>query len=116
MRTIFDGLVEEFRAWHLFEQQAGNSPRRDLPDLPGLGLPGYGAAGYRVAGYIGPEYGTPEYGGPEYGDAEYGDAEYGGAEYGGAEYGGAEYDRAPRHGRDLGAGAPQPGRLRGGQR
>ena len=30
MRTIFDGLVEEFRAWHLFEQQAGNSPQRDL--------------------------------------------------------------------------------------
>jgi hypothetical protein len=101
MRTIFDGLVEEFRAWHLFEQQAGNSPRRDLPDLPGPGLPGYGAAGYRVAGYSGPGYGTPEYGGPE---------------YGGAGYGGPEYGRAPRHGRDLGAGAPQPGRLRGGQR
>ena len=45
MRTIFDGLVEEFRAWHLFEQQAGNSPQRDLRDLPGLGLPGYGAGG-----------------------------------------------------------------------
>jgi hypothetical protein len=91
MRTIFDGLVEEFRAWHLFEQQAGNSPRRDLPDLPGLGLPDYGAGGYRVDGYSGPGYGTPG-------------------------YGGAEYDRAPRHGRDLGAGAPQPGRLRGGPR
>jgi hypothetical protein len=91
MRTIFDGLVEEFRAWHLFEQQAGNSPRRDLLDLPGPGLPDYGPGGYRVAGYSGPGYGTPE-------------------------HGRAEYDRAPRHGRDLGAGAPQPGRLGGGQR
>ena len=106
MRTIFDGLVEEFRAWHLFEQQAGNSPRRDLPDLPGLGLPDYGAGGYRVAGYSGPGYGTPGYGMPQYGEAE----------YGAAEYGEAEYDRAPRHGRDLGAAAPQPGRLRGGPR
>ena len=51
MRTIFDGLVEEFRAWHLFEQQAGHSPRRDLPDLPGLGLPGYGPDGYESRGY-----------------------------------------------------------------
>ncbi len=106
MRTIFDGLVEEFRAWHLFEQQAGNSPRRDLPDLPGLGLPDYGAGGYQVAGYSGPGYGTPGYGMPQYGEAEYGAAEHGEAEYG----------RAPRHGRDLGATAPQPGRLRGGPR
>ena len=42
--TIFDGLVEEFRAWHLFEQQAGNSPQRELAELPGLSLPGYGGS------------------------------------------------------------------------
>ncbi len=102
MRTIFDGLVEEFRAWHLFEQQAGNSRRREPADVPGPGLPGdhaggYGAGGFRRPGY-GPSgfpvagYGAPEYGGPEYGTPEYGTPEYGGA----------GYDRVPRHGRDLG--------------
>ena len=44
MRTIFDGLVEELRAWHLFEQQDGNSPQRDLAELPGLGRPRYGGS------------------------------------------------------------------------
>ncbi len=47
MRTIFDGLVEEFRAWHLFEQPAGNPPQRELRDFPGMsGSTEYGGAGY----------------------------------------------------------------------
>jgi|ERR1017187_8386896 hypothetical protein len=104
MRTIFDGLVEEFRAWHLFEQQAGNSPRRDVPDVPGLSLPGYGAGGYGADGYSGPGYGTPEYGGTGFGVPG-----FGAPEYGGPDYGGAEYDRPSRHGRDLGGAAPRPG-------
>ncbi len=84
MRTIFDGLVEEFRAWHLFEQQPGNSPRRGLPEASGLGPPGYGGDG-------GPGYfGTPGYEAPRY-DDDY------------------DYDRAPRHGRDLGGATPWPG-------
>lgn len=95
MRTIFDGLVEEFRAWHLFEQQAGNSPRRDLPDVRGLGLPEYGGGGYGADGSSGPGYfGTPGYEAPGY-------------EAPG--YDGGDYDRAPRHGPDLGGAAPRPG-------
>jgi hypothetical protein len=87
MRTIFDGLVEEFRAWHLFGQQDGNSPQRELGELPGLGLPGYG-------GSPGPDYGAGEPGGPEFGRIEYGHAGY--------------YDRAPRYGWDLDTAAPRP--------
>jgi hypothetical protein len=87
MRTIFDGLVEEFRAWHLFEQQAGNSPQRELPELPRLSLPGYG-------GFPGPDDGAPEPGAPEFGRIDYGHAGY--------------YDRAPRYGWDLDTAAPQP--------
>ena len=60
MRTIFDGLVEELRAWHLFEQQDRNSPQRNLAELPGPGLPGYG-------GSPGPDYGAPERGAPGFG-------------------------------------------------
>lgn len=104
MRTIFDGLVEEFRAWHLFEQQAGNSPRRDLPDLAGVGLPQYGGGGYGAGGYSGPDYGAPGYGTAGFGTPGY---EPGGYEAPG--YGGADYDRTPRHGRDLGGAAPGPG-------
>ncbi len=52
--TIFDGLVEEFRAWHLFEQQDGNSPQRELAELPGgLNSPAWACpamAGSRVPG------------------------------------------------------------------
>ncbi|MGH3120475.1 MAG: hypothetical protein ACRDND_05505 [Streptosporangiaceae bacterium] len=87
MRTIFDGLVEELRAWHLFEQQAGNPPRRELAELPGPGRPGYG-------GSRGPDYGAPEPGTPEFGRIEYGHDGY--------------YDRAPRYGWDLDAGAARP--------
>ena len=87
MRTIFDGLVEELRAWHLFERQDGNSPQRDLAELPGLGLPGYG-------GRPGSDHGAPEPGAPEFGRIEYGDAGY--------------YDRAPRYGWDLDTVAPRP--------
>jgi hypothetical protein len=87
MRTIFDGLVEEFRAWHLFEQQAGNSPQRELAELPGLGLPGYG-------GSRAPDYGAPEPEVPEFGRIEYGHAGY--------------YDRVPRYGWDLDAAASRP--------
>ena len=85
MRTIFDGLVEEFRAWHLFEQQAGNSPRREPAELPGLSRPGYG-------GSWGPDYGAPQPGGPEFGRIDYGHDSY--------------YDRAPRYGWDLDATVP----------
>jgi hypothetical protein len=91
MRTIFDGLVEEFRAWHLFEQQAGNSPQRELAEFPGLSLPGYG-------GSRGPDYGAPEPAAPEFGRIEYGHAGY--------------YDRAPRYSWDLDATAPRPDRPR----
>jgi hypothetical protein len=80
MRTIFDGLVEELRAWHLFEQQDGNSRQRGLPEFPGLGRSGYG-------GPPGPDDGAPEWGAPEFGRIEYGHAGY--------------YDRAPRYGWDL---------------
>ncbi len=80
MRTIFDRLVEEFRAWHLFEEQDRNSPRHELAELPGLGQPGYG-------GFWGPDDGAPEPGAPEFGSTEYGHAGY--------------YDRAPRYGWDL---------------
>jgi hypothetical protein len=82
MRTIFDGLVEELRAWHLFEQQDGNSPQRDFAELPGLGRPGYG-------GSPGPGDGAPEFGRIEYGHAGY-------------------YDRAPRYGWDLDTAPPRP--------
>ena len=85
MRTIFDGLVEELRAWHLFEQQDGNSPQRDLADFPGLGLPGY-------RGSPGPHDGAPESGAPGFGTMEYGHAGY--------------YERAPRYGWDLDPAAP----------
>ena len=91
MRTIFDGLVEEFRAWHLFEQQDGNSPQRELAGLPGLGLRGYG-------GSPGPDDGAPELEAPEFGGIEYGHAGY--------------YDRAPRYGWDLDPVARQPDRWR----
>jgi hypothetical protein len=87
MRTIFDGLVEELRAWHLFEQQDGNSPQRDLAEFPGLGLSGYG-------GRPGSDYGAPEPGAPEFGRIEYGHAGY--------------YDRAPRYGWDLDTAVPRP--------
>jgi hypothetical protein len=93
MRTIFDGLVEEFRAWHLFGQQDGNSPQRELAELPGraefpgLGVPGYG-------GFPGPEDGAAEPRRPEFGRIEYGQAGY--------------YDRAPRYGWDLDSAAPRP--------
>jgi hypothetical protein len=87
MRTIFDGLVEELRAWHLFEQPDGNSPRRELAGLPGLGRSGYG-------GSPGPHDGAPEAGAPEFGRFEYGHAGY--------------YDRAPRYGWDLDTAAPRP--------
>jgi hypothetical protein len=83
MRTIFDGLVEEFRAWHLFEQHPGDSPQRELP---GLGLPGYGPGGYEARGY---GLGAP---GPE-----------------APGYGEAGYDRGARPGRDLRGTAPWPG-------
>lgn len=92
MRTIFDGLVEELRAWHLFEQQDGNSPQRDLAELPGLGRPGYG-------GSPGPDDGAPEWGAPEWGAPEFGQVEYGHAGY---------YDRAPRYGWDLDTAPPRP--------
>jgi hypothetical protein len=87
MRTIFDGLVEEFRAWHLFEQQDGNSRPRGLGEFPGLGRPGYG-------GSPGPDHGAPEPAGPEFGRIEYGHAGY--------------YDRAPRYGWDLDSAMPRP--------
>lgn len=87
MRTIFDGLVEELRAWHLFEQPGGNSRQRALAELPGLGRPGYG-------GSAGPDYGAPESGAPEFGRFGYGHAGY--------------YDRAPRYGWDLDTAAPWP--------
>ena len=92
MRTIFDGLVEELRAWHLFEQQDGNSPQRDRAELPGLGRPGYGGA----PGSDGsaPKWGAPEWGAPEFGQVEYGHAGY--------------YDRAPRYGWDLDTAPPRP--------
>ena len=104
MRTIFDGLVEEFRAWHLFEQQAGDSPQRDLPGLFGPDLPGYGPGGYEPGGYGGPGYAPPGSGMPPYGGAGFGSP---GPEAPG--YGGAGYDREPRHGRDLRGAAPRPG-------
>ena len=92
MRTIFDGLVEELRAWHLFEQQDGNSPQRDRAELPGLGRPGYGGApGSHDSA---PKWGAPEWGAPEFGQVEYGHAGY--------------YDRAPRYGWDLDTAPPRP--------
>lgn len=87
MRTIFDGLVEELRAWHLFEQRDRNSSPRDRAALPGLGLPRYG-------GSPGPDDGAPDSGGPEWGRIEYGHAGY--------------YDRAPRYGWDLDPAMPRP--------
>jgi hypothetical protein len=121
---IFDGLVEEFRAWHLFEERPGSSPQRDLRDLPGMARPGYdadslGDGDYRGPGYADPRfgaagsparssraggfgipeyerpgYGTPAYGAAGYGAAEFGTPAYGSAELGAAEYGGAEYGGA----------------------
>ena len=87
MRTIFDGLVEELRAWHLFEQQDGNSRRRGLPEFPGLGRSGHG-------GPPGPDDGAPGWGAPEFGGVEYGHAGY--------------YERAPRYGWDLDTAPPRP--------
>jgi len=87
MRTIFDRLVEELRAWHLFEQQDGNSPQRGLAELTGLGRPGYG-------GSRGPDGGVPGPGVPEWGGIEYGHAGY--------------YDRAPRYGWNLDTAALRP--------
>ena len=91
MRTIFDGLVEELRAWHLFEQQDGNSRPRDRAELPGLGRAGYG-------GFRRPDDGAPELGVPEWGGIEYGHAGY--------------YDRAPGYGWDLDTAALRPDGLR----
>ncbi|MCW2910538.1 MAG: hypothetical protein JWL68_5327 [Actinomycetia bacterium] len=118
MRTIFDGLVEEFRAWHLFDQQAGNPRRREHADLPGRGRPddragrngagGFRAPGYGPSGFPSAGYGTPEYRTPQYGTPEFGMPEPGTPEYGMPAYGGAGDDWGPRHGRDLG-GAPRPG-------
>ena len=83
MRTIFDGLVEELRAWHLFEQQDGNSPQRDLAEFPGLGrCPATVAR--RVLTTARRSRGAPEFGAPGYGAPG---------------YGGADHDRAPRYGR-----------------
>ena len=87
MRTIFDGLVEELRAWHLFEQPDGNSPQREPAGFPGLARPGYG-------GSPGPDDRAPESGAREFGRFEYGHAGY--------------YDRAPRYGWDLDTAAPWP--------
>ncbi|MGD0927744.1 MAG: hypothetical protein ABR926_21405 [Streptosporangiaceae bacterium] len=113
MRTIFDGLVEEFRAWHLFEQQAGNSAQRDLPDLLGMRLPGYDAGANGAGVYNGPSYGTPGFGTPAFGTAGYGQADFGAPDFGTPDFGtpgyGAGYDRASRHSRDLGGTPPQPG-------
>ena len=104
MRTIFDGLVEEFRAWHLFEQQARNSPRRDLP---GPGVPGYSLGGYEAGGSSGPGYARPRSGTGEYGGT--GSATPGpGAPY----YRGAGYDLEPRHGRDPRGTPRRPGARR----
>jgi hypothetical protein len=138
MRMIFDRLVEEFRAWHLFAEQPGNSPHRDLRNLPGMARPGYdagslGDGGYRGPGYAdpgfgaagsgaggsraggfgipeyqGPGYGTPEYGAAGYGAAEFGTPAYGSAESGADQYGGAEYGWAGRRARDAG-GVSRPG-------
>ncbi len=108
MRTIFDGLVEEFRAWHLFEQQAGNSTRRELRDLPGLGLPGYGPGGYEARGYEAGGYGGPGYAPPGSGTPGHGGAAFGGPRPGAPGYGGAGHDRGSRHGRDLRGAAPRP--------
>ena len=124
MRMIFDGLVEEFRAWHLFAEQPGNSPHRDVRDIPGMARPGYdadslgdrgyrgpgyadpgfgaagpgaagsGAGGFRIPEYEGPGYGTPGYGAAGYGAAEFGTPAYGAAELGTAQYGGADYGGA----------------------
>jgi hypothetical protein len=91
MRTIFDRLVEELRAWHLFEQQDRTSPQRGLAEFSGLSRPGYG--------------GRP---GSDYGAAEPGAADFGGIEYGHAGY----YDRAPRYGWDLDTAALRPDRPR----
>ena len=113
MRTIFDGLVEEFRAWHLFEQQAGNSPRREVPDLAGLGLPDYGRSGYGTGGYNGAGYSPPRFGMPRYQEpgpeTGFGSAGYDAPGYDAPGYGGADYGRGPRHGRDLGGAPPQAG-------
>ena len=110
MRMIFDGLVEEFRAWHLFEERPGSSPQRDLRDLPGMarpGIPEYERPGYGTPAYGAAGYGAAEFGTPAYGSAELGAAQYGGAEYGGPGYGGPEYDWAGRRARDTGR-APRP--------
>ena len=109
MRTIFDGLVEEFRAWHLFEQQAGNSARRDLPDLPAMGLPDYGAGRYGADGYGAGDYGDPGYQADPFGTPGHGKAGFGAPGSGAPGYGGPRYDRGPRHGRELGGAAPRPG-------
>ena len=104
MRTIFDGLVEEFRAWHLFEQQAGNSPRRDLP---GPGVPGYSPGGYEAGGSSSPGYARPGSGTGEYGGT--------GSRAPDLEvpwYRGAGYDLELGHGRDLRGAARWPGARR----
>jgi hypothetical protein len=94
MRTIFDGLVEEFRAWHLFEQQDGYSPQRERAELPGRAeVPGLGLRGY--GGSLGADDGAPEPGVPEFGRIEYGQAGY--------------YERAPRYGWDLDTAARRDG-------
>jgi hypothetical protein len=86
MRTIFDGLVEELRAWHLFEQPGGNPRQRELAGHPGLGL--------RYGGSPGPDDRAPEPAAREFGRFEYGHAGY--------------YDRAPRYGWDLDTAPPRP--------
>jgi hypothetical protein len=113
MRTIFDGLVEEFRAWHLFGQQAGNSAQRDLPDLLGMRLPGYDAGANGAGVYDGPSYGTPGFETPAFGTAGYGRPDFGAPDFGAPDFGapgyGAGYGWAPRPSQDLGGEPPQPG-------
>ena len=104
MRTIFDGLVDEFRAWHLFEQQAGSSPRRDLP---GPGVPGYSLRGYDAGGSSGPGYARP---GP--GTGEYGGTGSRAPDPEAPRYRGAGYDLEPRHGWDPRGAARRPGARR----
>jgi hypothetical protein len=113
MRMIFDGLVEEFRAWHLFEEHPGNSPQRDLRELSGMSRPGYNTDSYRDRGYRGPGYADPGFGAAGSaaggsGGGGCGTPEYDGPGYGTPEYGDGDYDWAGRRGRDAGR-VPRPG-------
>lgn len=54
MRTIFDRLVEDYRAWHLFEDVEEYPP---APDYPGAGLTDYGRSpGYGRELMIAPQW------------------------------------------------------------